>query len=542
MKKILFFLLISNYIFAQWSISGAERNALISLYNSTSGETWSTSWNLEKDPKSWYGIKIANGAVREINLRGNALKGNFPTTLGAFSQLQKLDLSSNQLSGEISGGISGLTQLVRLDLSNNRLTGDPSLTLSSLSQLEELSLGNNFFAASDVNSFLQNFTHIKVLDLAHFGLNAVPQRISSFAGLQSLNLSNNALSQNFGVFSSLKNLEQLDLSGNQLTEIPATLSSLSQLKILNLSNNLFANSYAAPLSGMRSLEWLSLENNFIETFPAEMLQLPKLVHINFGRNKISGGTSALASLKNLEQIYLNNNLLTGTFPSDLLQLTKLQMLNLTSNQLTGDIPVNIPEITYLGNNRFNENQIQDFLTNRKEIVDFEYSPQRYDEPQIIAVTTGSSVTLSQSKTGDEYTFTWLKTLDQDINQHFENYFINAVENKDFDYYTCEAYFLKKFPEFLMEVSFFREPLKLEDALATEETTKGLTIYPNPTQDFLHIKATNSEVEKSYIFDLSGKLLLETKETVINVKSFPSAAYLISIKTDSGFKTFKFIKH
>ncbi len=85
MKKFLFFLLFSQLYFSQnWSISFAERAALVNIYNSTSGETWSQKWDLEKDPKNWYGIKIKNGSVIEINLRGNALKGNFPITVRRY--------------------------------------------------------------------------------------------------------------------------------------------------------------------------------------------------------------------------------------------------------------------------------------------------------------------------------------------------------------------------------------------------------------------------------------------------------------------------
>ena len=85
MKKFLFLLLISQLFFSQqYSIPFAERAALVNLYATTSGEQWSQTWDLDKDPKFWYGIKVKNGNVTEINLRGNALKGNFPAFVAPF--------------------------------------------------------------------------------------------------------------------------------------------------------------------------------------------------------------------------------------------------------------------------------------------------------------------------------------------------------------------------------------------------------------------------------------------------------------------------
>ena len=541
MKKILLFLLISNFLYSQWSISNAERNALIALYNATDGEHWSQTWDVEKDPKTWYGIKVKNSSVSEINLRGNVLKGNFPSNLSAFSKLEKLDLSSNQLEGEISSGISGITTLTRLDTSNNRLSGDPSLTLASLTNLEELSLGNNNFVLSDVNGFLQNFTKIKILDLSHFGLTEVPQKISTYTNLEVLALANNTISGNFGAISGLSKLTELDFSGNNLSQIPSQISSVTSLKTLNLSNNLFAQNYSAPLSALTNLEWLSLENNLIETFPTELAQLQHLVHLNFGRNKISGGISSLTSLQNLEQLFLNNNLFSGAFPTELLQLSRLQMLSLNSNNFTGSIPQNIPAITHIENNRFTESQIENFWPNQESKADFEYSPQRYDEPTIVLAALGGSANLTQSLSGNDYQFAWFKTLDQNISVNTPNYLINPVELDDFDFYTCEAYFLKDFGQNYMEVSFFREPITLERTLATDEVSKLLNIFPNPTKDYLNISAKNIKVEFALIYDLSGKLLLQTSDATINVKSFPTGTYLISIKTEKGIKTFKWIK-
>lgn len=542
MKKILLFLFISQIYFSQqYSISFAERSALITLFASTGGENWSQTWDFDKDPKTWFGIKVKNGNVSEINLRGNALKGSFPTSVSSFTKLERLDLSNNQLSGEISPSLSGLSNLVRLDLSNNRFTGDPAAAILPLFNLKEISLGNNQFIFADLNTFLQNFQTLKVLDLAHTGLTSVPQKIATMGSLESLNLSNNTISQNFSNLSNLIKLQELNLAGNQLTKIPAELSSLTALTSLDVSHNLFTINYAATLTSLKNLEWLSFSNNQITTFPTEIAQTKNLIHLNFSDNQISGGLESLLVLKELEQVYLDKNLFTGSFPDALLQLKKLQMISLTGNQLTGEIPDNLPALTFLENNRFTRQQIRNYILRDQAKADFTYSPQRYDEPTSIFANLGASANLPQALSGNDYQFTWFKNLSEKTSATTENYYISSTEESDFADYTCEAYTFEQLPKELMEISFFREPVTLVKDLATAETNSGLVVYPNPAIDFIHIKTTKLDIEKVFIFDLSGKLIMTETSKDINVSHLPTGNYIISIKTYDGIKSFKVIK-
>jgi len=69
------FVLAFNVIVKADVISKSEKKALIALYNSTNGENWLHKWNLNEPVSKWYGVKIANNHVVEINLFRNNLRG-----------------------------------------------------------------------------------------------------------------------------------------------------------------------------------------------------------------------------------------------------------------------------------------------------------------------------------------------------------------------------------------------------------------------------------------------------------------------------------
>ena len=119
--------------------------------------------------------------------------------------------------------------------------------------------------------------------------------------------------------------------------------------------------------------------------------------------------------------------------------------------------------------------------------------------------------------------------------------LSVAQETDFGDYTCEAYTFEQLPNALMEISFFREPVTLVKDLATAETQSGLVVYPNPAIDFIHIKTTRLDIEKVFIFDLSGKLIMAETSKDINISHLPTGNYVLSIKTYDGIKSFKVIK-
>lgn len=78
---------------------------------------------------------------------------------------------------------------------------------------------------------------------------------------------------------------------------------------------------------------------------------------------------------------------------------------------------------------------------------------------------------------------------------------------------------------------------------------ALTAYPNPTQDFLTLNVQNYDTKSiSYqLYNLSGMLLenqkLKTSETIIPMRDYPTAVYILNITEQNKIlKTFQIIKN
>lgn len=86
--------------------------------------------------------------------------------------------------------------------------------------------------------------------------------------------------------------------------------------------------------------------------------------------------------------------------------------------------------------------------------------------------------------------------------------------------------------------------KLSGSLNVSDINKNIkpfSIHPNPTKGEINIK-TDSKIKSSTVFDLSGKMLLQTSSEKINVSSFAKGTYLVKVEfTDGSTKTEKIIK-
>ena len=372
--------------FAQ--LPSLDREALVALYNATSGANWleNANWMTSGALSTWYGvITDSQGRITELNLTrnqlkgelppelanltnlevlalgGNQLPGTVPAWLGSLANLQELYLWGNELTGEIPTELGNLTNLTILGLSENQLTGPIPSELGGLTSMQRLSLSENQLTGA-IPSELGGLTSLEWLYLSYNQLTGpIPAELGSLAKLKELHLGNNELTGAIPVeLGSLAKLERLYLTRNQLPgTIPTQLGNLTSLTVLALGGNQLTGPIPTSLGGLTNLEGVYLWGNELTgTIPAELGSLTNLEVLALDDNQLTGAIpSELGGLTSLEWLYLSYNQLTGPIPAELGSLAKLQELHLGNNQLTGAIPVELGSLAKLGRLYLTRNQL-----------------------------------------------------------------------------------------------------------------------------------------------------------------------------------------
>lgn len=94
--------------------------ALVALYNSTGGSSWTnrTNW-LSGNVSTWFGITVSNDKVTNISLLNNNLTGSPDAAFATLMEVTSIDLSGNNLVN--LPNMSSLSTLTSFNVSNNQL-------------------------------------------------------------------------------------------------------------------------------------------------------------------------------------------------------------------------------------------------------------------------------------------------------------------------------------------------------------------------------------------------------------------------------------
>ena len=383
-----------------------ERPALIALYNSTNGDSWTTNtgWKdgtlgaLAEDGFSppgtecdWYGVNCSGSNINNISLRNNNLTGSIPPELGNLTNLTWLYLDQNHLTGPIPSELSNLTNLIGLFLYTNQLTGPIPSWIGTFTNLGWLYLGANPFDPGPIPPEFANLTNLQYLGMWTNNLTGeIPSWLGNFSNLNYLALTDNPFEGPIPEsLASLSNLTQLYLQTIQdlgpipawilnktdwetlvlydsgfTGPIPEEIRDFTNIKRLELRTNEFSGGIPAWLSELTTLERLRLDSNQLTGgIPPELGDLTNLTELNLSYNQLSGSIPVeLYQLTKIQKVYLNNNTLTGELPVGSNALPFLEELRLENNKLTGPIPPEIGNLTtlttlYLGNNPFDPGPI-----------------------------------------------------------------------------------------------------------------------------------------------------------------------------------------
>jgi len=80
-----------------------------------------------------------------------------------------------------------------------------------------------------------------------------------------------------------------------------------------------------------------------------------------------------------------------------------------------------------------------------------------------------------------------------------------------------------------------------EALAVSDINKAnLQVYPNPSSDFIRIKGVDN-IQKIGLYDVSGKMVLETQSTETDIRKLPAGQYILNVHSGSDIISKKIIK-
>jgi hypothetical protein len=74
-------------------------------------------------------------------------------------------------------------------------------------------------------------------------------------------------------------------------------------------------------------------------------------------------------------------------------------------------------------------------------------------------------------------------------------------------------------------------------------SSSITLYPNPTQQYLDIEIKELEVQEMYLFNIQGQLIknIPKAERRLDLRNFDSGLYFLKIKTKKGWVNKKVMK-
>lgn len=356
-----------------------QREALVALYNSLSGESWVRNVNwLQGDPcdNSWSGV----GCTREtknivsLDLDFQGLKGALPSEIGSLTRLTNLDIDRNGITGTIPSEIGLMTSLQYLHLDSNLLTGEIPSEFGNLRSIRTINLKNNTLEGS-LPSELSNLSSMTTFDISANNFTGAADeticrlrrsRLSSFVSDcggsdprfeclcctacvvdRTPESQVEALRAFYEITSYSWDLEG-DPCANKWPRIECDFS--KEITHIDMNYGYLNGTLPTEIGMLTSLVFVDLSSNGLRgTLPTEIAGLSKLTHLNLESNLLSGTMpSELQRLTQLSTFNAHNNLFSNAIPSEIGKLENLYSLNLGQNLLTGSMP---DEICTLRNSR-----------------------------------------------------------------------------------------------------------------------------------------------------------------------------------------------
>lgn len=142
-----------------------------------------------------------------------------------------------------------------------------------------------------------------------------------------------------------RKLESLNASNNDLTEIKADLASLKKLNVLLLNKNRLSNEVFVIICKIKALQRLELASNKVSSCPPGITSLSHLRCLNLSHNPLNTFPSQLLECTSLIELSLGDTNLSS-IPEGISRLAFLEILDLSGNPLS-ELPETIRKVAHL---------------------------------------------------------------------------------------------------------------------------------------------------------------------------------------------------
>ncbi|WP_179320645.1 T9SS type A sorting domain-containing protein [Winogradskyella helgolandensis] len=349
---------------------------------------------------------------------------------------------------------------------------------------------------------------------------------------------------------------------NLTGSIPESIGNLTQLKKFWIQATSMTGQIPESIGGLVSLtEIRMLGNNFTGPLPESIGNLTQLTNLTLYGGDFGGYGSdfsgviptSLGNLVNLQTVNLAENNFEGVLPSSLSNLTNLQYFDMNSNNLYGELPFNSPNANIdISNNRFNFSDMEPFVQ-EDNYNTLTYSPQRtQDLAEFIESGVGVNITLnvndtdlgrSENDNAENNSYQWFKDSVLIPGATGTDYIIYNAQETDSGDYHCEIT-----NDVLPDLIVIREPITVvvDSSLSVLDFDQDhVSIYPNPTKNWLNIKTATLTDAKLSIYDFNGRLVFEQSINgninALNIEALQNGTYILKIKQNDAVVSKRFIK-
>ncbi|KAL9076167.1 MAG: hypothetical protein Q9161_001214 [Pseudevernia consocians] len=240
-----------------------------------------------------------------IDLHGNHLQ-LLPLGLRRLEHLTMLNLSKNKLGNESLNIITQVGSLRELRLAENTLNGMLTPQLSNLSKLETLDVSNNAITTLPPNS--DEISKLRVLNVAGNRLSSLPFELLVFLPLVEIDAARNRLVGALfpSCVSGLPSLKSLDVANNALTSIVESGAiDLPSLQSLDVTENRLIQ--LPDMLGWTELLTLMTAGNRLASLPESIISSKKLKGVDISRNNFKKLDERLGLLDTLVMLRIANN-------------------------------------------------------------------------------------------------------------------------------------------------------------------------------------------------------------------------------------------